>query len=151
MIDNALARAMSSFQIHADQRLKLMNFFVILLAGSLALFGSAIIGKNYLVEIVVGASIMVTTFVFKNLDIRTASLIKDAEKALNVLEGRMSGELVMDEIKLIAAAEIKKGILSYRQSYNVLFAMGYVLGSFGLAHGAWQYLKTWCWLWVQAV
>jgi len=74
MIDNALARAMSSFQIHADQRLKLMNFFVILLAGSLALFGSVIIGKNYLVEIVVGASFMVTTFVFKNFDERTASL-----------------------------------------------------------------------------
>ena len=136
MIDNALSRAMGSFQIHADQRLKLMNFFVILLAGSLALFGSAIIGENYLVEIVVSVSIMVTTYVFKNLDKRTASLVKDAEKALGVLEQRMSDELGMEEIKLIAAAEIKKKyILSYRQSCNILFVLGYVLGCFGLAHG----------------
>ncbi len=53
----------------------------------------------------------------------------------------MSRELVMDEIKLIAAAEIKKGTLSYRQSYNVLFALGYMLGLFGLAHGAWQLMS----------
>ena len=124
MIDNAIARAMSWFQIHADQRLKLMNFFVILLAGTLALFGSAINGNNYLLEIVVGATIMVITFVFKNLDKRTASLVKDAENALRVLEGRMASNLNMNEIKLIEAAEIKKGFFSYRQSFNFLFALG---------------------------
>lgn len=139
MIDNAIARAMSWFQIHADQRLKLMNFFVILLAGSLALFGSAIDGDNYILEIMVGASIMVITFVFKNLDRRTASLIKDAERALNVLDGRIASDLNMNEIKLIAASEMKKGIFSYRQSFNFLFALGYGLAIFGLAHGAWQF------------
>ena len=136
MFNNSLARAMGSFQIHADQRLKLINFFVILLAGSLALFVSAIIGENYRVVIVVSVSIMVITLVFWNLDKRTASLVKDAENALDVLEQRMSAKLGMEEIKLIAAAEIKKwGILSYKQSCNILFLLGYSLGCFGLGHG----------------
>jgi len=56
-IDIALSRAQSWFQIHADQRIKLINFFIILLAGTLALIGSALKDENSILLILAGISI----------------------------------------------------------------------------------------------
>jgi hypothetical protein len=116
-----------------------MNFFVILLAGALALFGAALKEGSSILQIVVGASFFVVTFSFKSLDARTSTLIKDAEIALDALEKRMAIHLEMDEIKLIELASRKRGNLSYRQSFNILFGLGYVFSVFSVINGIFHF------------
>ena len=137
MIGQALTRSLNWFQIHADQRMKLMHFYVILLAGSLALLGTTIKDKNFTVEFIVGATLVIITYIFKNLDRRTAALVKDAERALAELDKRFATELELEAIELVAAAEKGKGALSYRQSFNHLFLLGCTIGVFFLLHATW--------------
>jgi len=144
MFKHALSQAVSWFQIHAEQRLKLMNFFVILLGGTLALLGAAMKDSLYLLEIVTGGSIAVITLTFKNLDRRTSSLVKIAESALKKLEEQIADNLNMSEIKLVAISDVKNGILSYRECFNFLFALGYGIAAVAIMHGVWNILKSYC-------
>jgi hypothetical protein len=140
----ALSRATMWFQVHADQRMKLMNFYVILLAGLIAGFAAALKDNSHLLEFLVAIVIIVLTYAFKNLDRRSASLVKDAEAALEKIEETLASETSIDQIRLIKLAEKKHGILSYRQSFNLIFCLGYALEFCGIVFSIWPFIKTSC-------
>ena len=139
MIDQALTRSMGWFQLHADHRMKAMKFYVILLAGALAVIASSFKDNNVLLQLAIGISIATITYVFKNLDRRIASLIKDAEEALRAVEHLLVEKIEIDELNLIDAAENKNGIPSYRESFNILFLLGYALAGFVTIIGIWGF------------
>ena len=93
-IDIALKRAESWFLIHADQRLKLLNFYIVLLAaivaGSLTTFEK----KLYFPLLALAILSLLLTYCFQQLDQRTRQLIKAAEIALAALESEVGKKLV---------------------------------------------------------
>ena len=136
MIEAALKHAMNFFQIHAEQRMKLINFYIILLAGSLALIGASFKDGNYKIQILTGISTCVITFIFKSLDVRTAFFVKKAEVAIDAIEKKLSDELGTEEIRIIKSSNEGSSIFSYRKSFNILFLLGIAIGLISIANGA---------------
>lgn len=132
----AVERATSWFAIHADQRLKLMNFYLILLGAILAGFVTALEKQLLWLALLLSLVLLVITYCFKQLDRRTAQLIKAAEAALLKIEHAISETVAFDEIKLTLAAENKNGVPSYRRTFNKLFWTGAVLGIVGCLYSA---------------
>ncbi len=79
--------AWAYFAVHADQRMKLFNFFLILSGLALAAFptvrgmapGSTLVG-------VLPLLLVLSAFLFWRLDERTRHLVKNAEDALRFLD-----------------------------------------------------------------
>jgi hypothetical protein len=120
-IEMAISRASVWFQIHADQRLKLFNFYVLIFLGSLAGFGTVVKEKLYSLELGIPLLLLLLTYSFKELDKRSAALVKHAETALDVLESKLEAATGLVEVKLIQAAKKKDGVISYRQAFNIVF------------------------------
>ena len=75
------------FEIHADQRLKMFQFFITI---STALLGGSLLivklGKSQDFLIILGLFSSFISFIFWKLDIRTRNLIKNAEEAIKYLD-----------------------------------------------------------------
>lgn len=127
----ALSRASLWFQIHADQRMKLIGFYIVLLAGLITGFATALDNEQYLWLYVITVILFVLTFAFKCLDQRVACLLKDAESALDEIEQEIAAHTPLSLIRLTRAAEKKSRKLSYRQAFNLVFGLGYWLALFG--------------------
>jgi hypothetical protein len=82
----AVNRAQSWYNLLAEQRMRLMNFYVVILAASAALAGSMNGGLVSPLALLSGLGLTVISIVFKLLDRRTSEMIKVAEKALSILE-----------------------------------------------------------------
>lgn len=131
-IEMAIGRASTWFQIHADQRLKLFNFYVLLFLGLLAGFGTVVKEKLYWLELGIPLLLLVITYSFKQLDRRSAALVKHAECALRELERKLEAASALPEIKLIEAANEKDDVLSYRQAFNLIFFAGALASAAGV-------------------
>ncbi len=127
----AAHRANEWFKAHAEQRIRLFNFYVILLAASLAGFVSTLSANLYPVTIVISLLLVVLTYAFKQLDRRSAKLVKDAERAQNKIDEMVAARLELAELRIADAAEQKKGIMSYRQSFNLIYLAGITLAALG--------------------
>jgi len=85
---NLMDHAWRYFELHANQRMSLFNFFLaisgVVLAGLAATLQASL---NFsMLGIVLGALLAVISFIFWKLDQRVSFLIKHAETALVVLE-----------------------------------------------------------------
>jgi len=92
----ALEHARRYFELHANQRMSLFNFFL-LLAGVFAAGLAALVqGSERLaiLGVVLGLMLALVSFVFWKLDQRVSFLIKHAEAALSELEKRIPEERV---------------------------------------------------------
>lgn len=127
MFEIAVQRAQNWYNVLAEQRMKLMNFYVILIVGNLALFGGAIAASNSLAISLIGLELSILSVVFKLLDRRTAKLIKISEAALEKLEARLAAETQIPEMMLIHHHE-SEGSYSLRVLFNVIFFTGFALG-----------------------
>ncbi|NQU58465.1 MAG: hypothetical protein HQ513_14625 [Rhodospirillales bacterium] len=141
-LELALTHATMWFQVHAEQRMKLMSFYVILLAGVIAGFAAALKDKNQLLEFLIAIAIVILTYAFKSLDQRTSSLVKNAEAALEKVEETLANETSFDQLKLIKLAENRGGNFSYRQSFNFIFGLGYFLAFLGFVLSVWPFIEN---------
>lgn len=123
----ALHYATNWFQIHADQRIRLMNFYIFLFAGLVTGLIATRKDDLLLVEVLIAGAMIVLTIVFKSLDSRTRSLIHGAEHALSKIEDVLAEATRIDEIKLIKAANNLDGKLSYRQAFNLIYFVGFAI------------------------
>lgn len=131
-LEMALARASSWFQIHADQRLKVFNFYIVLLAVFVTGFMTLLKENLHQWEIIISVCLFVVTFAFKKLDQRTASLVKNAEAALEKIENTIASASGIEQVNLVKEANTKiRGQLSYRQIFNIIFCLGYGLAVLG--------------------
>ena len=134
----AVARSSEWFRIHAEQRLKIFNFYIILLIGLIAGFSAAFKEDLLFLEFIASIILLFITYAFKNLDRRSAALVKDAERALQQIDKIIAEKTNCSEFDLISAAENKHGIPSYRQSFNLIFGLGGASGAAGLFVFLWH-------------
>ena len=93
MFEVAVDRAQNWYNVQAEQRMRLMYFYVVLLAGNLAFLGTALNANNRLMTVLVGIGLVFWSIVFKLLDRRTSGMIKIAEAALQKLEDKIAEEI----------------------------------------------------------
>ena len=131
MFDIAVDRAQNWYNVQAEQRMRLMYFYIVLLAGNLALLGAASNGNNRSMMLLVGIGLIFLSAVFKLFDRRTAVMIKIAEAALRKLEEKIADETQISEMRLIDNHEMSNSI-SYRLLFNALYIFGTILGLFAI-------------------
>ena len=134
--------AWSYFQLHAHQRLQAVQFFVTLataiVGGMLLLFRE---GRGPKWTAALGFLLAFLSFVFWKLDIRTRTLVKNAEDALKFLDSRRElGDIdgvphplalfARDDYFVSQANQLRH--FSYRRCFNYIFL---VFGIGGLVAG----------------
>lgn len=137
----ALELASNWFNVHSDQRIRLMNLYVILLVGFLAVVGAEKFFQEPYMMLISGIVFAMITFIFKRLDMRTAQLVKIAEVSINEIEEKIGTISELKKGRLILATDSADGIPTYRQSFNLLFFTG---GFLGVATSLWALVKISC-------
>lgn len=127
MFEIAFERSQNWYNLLANQRMMLMNFFLLILAANFALIGTAFEKSNPLLFLLTSVELLVISIVFKLLDRRTAEMIKICELALIQLESHIVKETGIAEMALIDGHNVKK-TLSYRILFNIIFTLGVCLG-----------------------
>ncbi len=138
--------ALKYFQIHADQRMRVFQFYI---AISTALFGAGILmmrlEQSQAILVVSGLLTSFFSFIFWRLDCRIKGLIKNAENAIKFLDdshGLQDFDGSPNPLKLFARddflVQLRKspGVLrklapsSYGDCFNWVFAVVGMLGGF---------------------
>jgi len=130
-IDIAACRAQEWFKVHAEQRLQLFNFYVVLIAAAVAGFASALEARLYPFAIAISVVLLVLTYAFKSLDRRVAELVKIAERAHDKIDELVSERLQIEDVRLAKLSDRKGGTKSYRQAFNIIFLLGVLLALIG--------------------
>jgi len=130
-VDIAAKRAEEWFKVHADQRLRLFNFYVILVGASVAGFVSALAAEIYPFALVIAGLLAIATLAFKRLDRRVAELVKVAEGAHDFIDQLVSAKLQAPALRIAELSDKKVGTKSYRQSFNVIFTSGAAISVVG--------------------
>jgi hypothetical protein len=123
--------AMKWFEVHAEQRLKLLNFFLIIAGFCVAGYFAALQEKNGFAASTISLLLTCVCYCFKQLDRRTTQLLKLSEDYLKESLGRLAVEIDSDTINFVERAEEKGSVWTYRQVFNILFWLFGILGIFG--------------------
>lgn len=121
--DPRLGHAWNYFQLHANQRISVFNYFVVLSGVLAAGLAATIQGPPRLASLGVGLGLLLVllSFVFWKLDERTSFLIKHAEDILKGIEPS-TAPLFADEVPKTEAA--RGGLFSmwtYGRSFRTIF------------------------------
>lgn len=146
--------AWAYFALHADQRMKLFNFFLVLSGVILGVFPavrSMAVGAR--VVVVLPLLLVLTAFIFWRLEERTRQLVKNAEQALRFLDAQWLVEPLADKMPhylclfdrddhlsgLIAKRWWAKSVVpvSYADSFRIAYVM---IGGIGLILALWVWL-----------
>ncbi|HEY1192472.1 MAG TPA: hypothetical protein VGE74_32915 [Gemmata sp.] len=129
--------ALEYFKVHADQRMKMFNFYILLILAMVA--GLITLLKESpsipVARSAVSLLVVFISFIFKKLDDRTRTLVKHSERALMLLEqdGRLpdtpegephQAKLFTREafdIRRARAGEQVDGELTYTQCFRAVF------------------------------
>ena len=142
------------FALHADQRMKLFNFFLILSGLILSAF-PAVRGMAAGVKVValLPLLLVLTAFIFWRLEERTRRLVKNGEDALRFLDEQWSLEALPDKsphyLRLVERDDYLMKVVkkrwwaerlvpvSYADSFRIAYLM---IGGVGLVLAAWVWL-----------
>ena len=131
------------FELHANQRMSVFRFFIGLATFLTASLLAASVQKHHIAGALLGALLVLVSFVFWRLDERTCFLIKKSERALEALEEIFLGNdpEISRGLQLFKEARAEtdnmKGMLTtYRQCLKALFlafgAIGFVIGAISM-------------------
>lgn len=151
----ARAYAWGYFALHADQRMKLFNFFLILsglILGAFPAVRGAVPGAKAVA--LLPLLLVLTAFIFWRLEERTRGLVKNGENALRFLDEQWPLESLPDKtphhVRLFARDDyhmemVKKRWwakrlvpISYADSFRIAYLM---IGGVGLVLAAWVGLR----------
>lgn len=142
--------AWAYFALHADQRMKLFNFFLVLSGAALAAFPTIRgMTPGSKLSAFLPLLLVLAAFVFWRLDERTRSLIRNAESALRFLDRHWSvdtaaageppwlhlfarDDYLMDLVK--TKSRIRGVPRSYTDNFRLVYAM---IGCLGLGLSVW--------------
>ena len=145
-----LEHAWRYFDLHAQQRISLFNYFLIA-SGSVAAGLAASLQQSGLFQILgagLGTLLILISFVFWKLDQRTAFLVKHAEEALTELETTFqnpAARLVYREPLRTAVREsgfIIARMWTYGAVFRLVYAVMAIVGFTGAAI-SWARFKGW--------
>lgn len=125
--DKTMDHAWRYFALHAQQRMSVFNFFVVL-SGILSTGIAASLqgGKPTLVTATLGALLAVFAFVFQRLDRRGAQFVKLAEDALVAGEARCMPDYA--RIFSLEHASTLTGTWTFGRSFRLIFAVMAIAG-----------------------
>lgn len=131
------------FSLHADQRLKTFNFFILIAGGLTAAIVSAMAAPHRnLLTSALALVLALTSYIFWQLDVRTKLMIKTAENALGILD-KTCALPEHDDLSALRIFEYEQQLrtsagygwrralnpnLSYSKCFNIVFA---TFASFG--------------------
>lgn len=153
-LKEARSYAWAYFALHADQRMKLFNFFLILSGLILGAFPAVRnMAPGAKVVAILPSFLVLSAFIFWRLDERTQHLVKNAEAALKFLDERWPvqplGDGTPHDLRLferddyLTAAVNKKWWakrvvpISYTDNFRIVFLM---VGGVGFVLAAWAWL-----------
>ena len=138
------------FMVHADQRLKLFQFYITLCTALLAAGGLLIrLEEPKVLLVILGVFSVFVSFIFWKLDLRTKTLVKRGEEALKTLDNlheipHLDGE-GPSPVKLFERDDflVEKdafsspimGHFSYSKCFNATFLFVGFLGLLATTHG----------------
>ncbi|WP_218699244.1 hypothetical protein [Acinetobacter harbinensis] len=112
------------FEIHSDQRIKLFNFYLVIMAASGSALAYIIQHKNHsALGVFLGLFLVFVSFIFWKLDQRTSFLVKQAENILKNLEKEYSTKyfLFSNEDVNFSSQNTNANIFTKKYSYRILF------------------------------
>ena len=143
------------FTIHAEQRLKMFQFYITI---STALLGGGVLlirtGQNAIALMLLSFLALFFSFVFWGLEVRTRNLVKNAEDAIKYLEGSSDVPDVDGQpnpLKLFTRDDFRtqsskrRSVLShltYHKCFVLVFAVIFILGALGMIYGLTEILWT---------
>ena len=135
------------FAVHADQRLKMFQFYITistaLLGGGILLFRTS---QNDVAIVLLSFLACFFSFVFWKLEARTRVLVQNAEDAIKYLDETIDLPCVDDEpnpLKLFTRDDFRNAAngctcwspYSYHHCFALVFAVIACLGALGVAYG----------------
>ena len=124
------SNALEWFKIHADQRMKLFSFYVLILGGFVFLSGTLVTTQKPFYLLLAGTAFLCVSLVFIQLDKRISELIKTAEQSLMKIEAHFAKEVELPEVEMVKAAQKKNGTYSYSRCFGWIFLVGVYSGLF---------------------
>lgn len=135
------------FTIHANQRIQMLNFYIILetffITGLLALL--QIKDRLSIVEIILGIAIVFFSYIFYALDKRTKDMIKISEEAIKSIEQKYTpqyGNAIMifslEQEKTLFDRRWRwfaKNCLSYSKLFVLIYVFFSIIGLVGIILG----------------
>ena len=132
------------FSLHADQRLKAFNFFVIFATFLIGAFGALVVRAGLqLVHVFLPIALIFITFVFWKLEERTRMLVKNGEMALKFLDESVLSSVGAgyETLALFAVDDVEtrtrkrypvwSGYFSYSRCFRWVFIVAGLLGVIG--------------------
>jgi hypothetical protein len=123
----AIGFAFKWFEIHADQRLKLMNFYITIIGFCLAGYVTALQVQNNAAATAVSGTLLFFTLCFAQLDRRTRQLTRLGEATLETLHRDLS----VSGLDIVAKAQSTHGIWSYTQTFRLIFSVSFLTSLVG--------------------
>lgn len=142
--DTALQHGWDWFKYHADQRLTLLRYYLILYGVVATAYYSTITGTPFAS---MGAAIfgVIASISFYRLDQRVAKLIKLGKGVLDKEQEALQKELSYDEVRIVELAEGSKSTFlgSFRQILRFLFCFGILQFSVAFLSASDKWYETW--------
>jgi hypothetical protein len=131
----ALLHAEKWFEIHAGQRLTLLQFYITILAVAIGLLVANINSTAPSGLIITGGFLCLLTLVFKLIDRRVSSLIKDAEWSIDALQTKIAEDSGLQAVRILRRTDARKQT-SLRVCFNFLFGLGIIVAVFLIVRGS---------------
>lgn len=135
-LELGLTHARAWQQLHVDQRLKAMNFFVIVVAFLTTAYVAAFPDRPMLALFVAFSGVFIS-LAFNRMELRARALVKVGEAALKPLEARLATITGIDAMAMTDRAEHSQRFTSYAK---VIGAMHWV-ATLGFGAAAWAALE----------
>jgi len=155
----AYEHAWNWFKYHAEQRLAMIRFAVLILGAIAAAVGYLHKDNQFVISIALCLLGMVASYCFLKLDSRTSHLIKLAEEALAEHENKLAEDISSSKIKIFQNTDALRTFnlgtrdgrvlwskwwnypYTYKQNFRLLFIISIVLYYFVLCYELILYLR----------
>ncbi|MFA9432834.1 hypothetical protein [Egicoccus sp. AB-alg2] len=111
------------FSLHADQRMRAMNFFLVAAAFLTVSYIGALDDERHVVAALVAVLGLVATGAFWTLESRTRQLVHVGEAAMKAVEGRLAETTGLEAAHLTAIADDRAPAgLTYSTAFRAIYA-----------------------------
>ncbi len=129
-LEIALEHARAWHRLHAEQRLRAMDFFLVAAAFLTTGYVTSLTTSPQLAAVVAAAGVLMS-LVVNRLELRTKSLVKRGEEALKPLESRLAELTANPAMRLAERSEHSMFFTSYAKVFGLLHWVAFL--GFGAA------------------
>ncbi len=128
--------ALELFKVHADQRMKLMNFYIVIVGFSIGGYFTALQNVGWQASLVISLFLLFMTFCFWSLDRRTKQIVKISENSLKVVTEYLKEKIGRSEVEIVGISDNKDGNWSYSQVFGLIFFGCSIISIAGIFHSS---------------